>query len=82
MESPLFITITGNKSGAKVRLNINNITKYREHENGGTSFFTYKDDGVPYMVAKEKINEVDQIIESAIKQHSHFSQPEPYTLKP
>lgn len=82
MQNPIFITVTGQKSGAKVRINLNNITKYRENDGGGTSFFTYKDDGVPYMVAKEKISDVDKMVSKAIEDQIAMTRPAPYTLKP
>ena len=80
--NPIFITVTGQKSGAKVRININSITKYRENDGGGTSFFTYKDDGTPYMVAKEKISTVDDLVHKAIEGQINLSKPAPYSLKP
>ena len=81
-ETPIFIPVTGQKSGAKTRININYITKYRENDGGGTSFFTYKDDGTPYMVAKEKISTVDDLIHKAIEEQINLSKPTPYSLKP
>lgn len=81
-EVPVFIVVTGQKTGVKVRININNITKYRENDGGGTSFFTFKDDGSPYMVAKEKISEVDKIIDAAVEKTLRALQPDPYTLAP
>lgn len=81
-ETPILITVTGQKSGAKVRININNITKYRENDGGGTSFFTYKDDGTPYMVAKEKISIIDDLVHKAIEEQINLSKPAPYSLKP
>ena len=80
--NPIFITVTGQKSRAKVRININSITKYRENDGGGTSFFTYKDDGTPYMVAKEKISTVDDLVHKAIEEQINLSKPAPYSLKP
>lgn len=79
---PIFITVTGQKTNAKVRLNINNITKYRPNEGGGTSFFTNKEDSSPYMIAEEKITEVDKLIRQATDEILQASKPKPYTLKP
>jgi len=77
MQIPVFITVTGQKTGTKVRVNINNITKYREND-GGTGFYTYKDPGNPYMQTKEKPNEVDKLIKEAIE----APKPDQYSLQP
>ena len=79
---PIFITVTGQKTNAKVRLNINNITKYRPNEGGGTSFFTNKEDSSPYMIANEEISKVDKLIREATEEILQTSKPKPYTLKP
>ncbi len=77
MENPIFIVVTGQKSGVKVRVNINTITKYREND-GGTGFYTYKDNGTPYMIAKESPAQIDKLIAEAIA----TGKPSQYTLKP
>ena len=66
MQIPIFITVTGQKTDEKVRVNVNNITKYRKVD-GGTGFFTYNDPGSPYMRTKETPNEIDKLIQEAIK---------------
>ena len=79
---PIFITVTGQKTNAKVRLNINNITKYRPNDGGGTSFFTNKEDFSPYMIANEEISKVDKLIREATEEILKASKPQPYSLKP
>ena len=82
IQLPIFITLTGRQTGAKVRLNINNITKYRQDDNGGTLLFTNKSDTQAYMCAREKPDNVDVLITDAVKQIIESAKPQPYSLKP
>ena len=79
---PIFITLTGQQTNQKVRVNINNITKYRPNEGNGTSIFTCMDNGNPYMKVIENVDTIDNLIKEATEDILNLSKPQQYTLRP